>query len=66
MTGTLLTTAETASLLGRSPRTVAKLAQDGELPYVRKLDGKRGGYLFDRGTVELFKRQRDARKAPAA
>ena len=65
MTGTLLTTAETAALLSRSVRTVARLAAEGELPYVRKLDGIRGGYLFDRGTVELFARQSNGRKRPA-
>lgn len=66
MTGLLLTTAEAGKLLGRSPRTVARLAASGELPYVRKLDGVRGGYLFDRPIVELFARQRASRKAPAA
>ena len=65
MTGPLLTTAEVAQLLERSPRTVAKLAASGELPCVRKLDGVRGGYLFDRGTVELFKRQRLTRRVSA-
>lgn len=67
MAGTLLTTAETAAMLGRSPRTVARLAAEGELPYVQKLEGVRGSYLFDRGTVQLFARQRrDRRKRGAA
>ncbi len=66
MASALLTTTDVAELLGIRVRTVQRLAQDGELPHAQKLPGVRGGYLFDRGTVELFKRQRAARKASAA
>ena len=65
MSSSLLTTAKVAALLGKSTRTIARLAAEGELPYVHKGDGIRGGYLFDRGIVELYKRQQATVKASA-
>lgn len=50
-TQTLLTTAETAKRLHLSTRTITRRAadprRDDHIPPVRKLDGVRGGYLFD-------------------
>ena len=56
-TQTLLTTAEAARQLGISTRTLARRAGDGTVPHVRKLDGIRGGYLFDAAVITLIKTQ---------
>lgn len=47
----LITVAEAAKLLGRPTRTVLDAATKGKLPYVTKLDGRTGAYLFDRATI---------------
>lgn len=47
----LITAAEAAKLLGRPSRTVLDQASKGRLPYVTKLDGRTGAYLFDRETI---------------
>ena len=46
-----ITSAEAGVILGKSPRTVQRLAIDGELAYIRKLPGPNGDYLFDLGVV---------------
>ena len=51
-TRTLLTTAEAAQRMGISIWTVSRRARAGKLPYVRKLPGIRGGYLFDPGALD--------------
>ncbi len=61
----MLTTREVAALIiGRnghpvSRRTVARMAERGDLPYLRKLPGvgQHGAYVFDRHVVEMFVRQ---------
>ena len=60
---TLLTSAETATRLGVSTRTVARRAASGELPFVRKLPGIRGGYLFEAAIIDRIARW--ARKGAA-
>lgn len=50
----LLTAAEVARRLGMSRRHVTRLANDGSLPTVMKLDGVRGAYLFDPDVVDRF------------
>lgn len=55
MTGTLLTTAEVAEILGRQPRQVARYAVRGELPYAYRHPGLRGAFLFDESVVVMFK-----------
>ena len=47
----LITVAEAAKLLGRPSRTVLDQTSKGKLPYVTKLDGRTGAYLFDRATI---------------
>jgi excisionase family DNA binding protein len=59
----LLTTIEVAPILRKSPRTVQRMAESGELPYIRRLPGTKG-YLFDRAVVEMYARQ--AAKAAAS
>jgi excisionase family DNA binding protein len=52
-----ITAVEVAARLGFSRSYVVKLAASGDLPYVRKMPGVRGAYLFDPGTVALWARQ---------
>ena len=55
---TLITVADVAARLGVSRTTVHRYAASGDLPYVNKMPGIRGGYLFDPAVVALFARQR--------
>lgn len=48
----LLTTTEAGVILGKSARTVQRMAESGELPYARKLPGPNGAYLFARSLIE--------------
>jgi len=50
----LITSSEAARILGRSARTVARLAKAGELPHAGRLTAARGVYLFRRSDVEAF------------
>jgi excisionase family DNA binding protein len=54
-----LTTREAADYLRKSVATIARMAERGDLPFIRKLPGK-NGYLFDRTVVELVARQKKA------
>lgn len=51
-----MATTEVAAVLGRSVRTVQRMAKRGELPYEEKLPGLTAGYLFSRSVVELYLR----------
>lgn len=48
----LLSTAEVAALANRSPRTIARWAEQGKLPIIRQLPGTKGAFLFDGDTIE--------------
>lgn len=48
----LITTAKAGALIGRSARTVIRLAEAGVLPVAQKLPGINGAYLFRRLDVE--------------
>lgn len=48
----LLTSAQVAEILGKSVRTVNRLAKAGELPVAMKVAPNTGAYLFDREDVE--------------
>jgi excisionase family DNA binding protein len=48
----LMTAAQTAKKLGCSPRTVARMAEDGRITPAMKLPGETGAYLFDLAEVE--------------
>lgn len=50
----LLTSTEASVLLGKSVRTVQRMAEAGELRPVRKLPGPNGAWLFDRAEVETL------------
>jgi excisionase family DNA binding protein len=58
----LITTAETARLLGVSIRTVHRMAGSGKLPYAHRAPTPRGQYIFSRQVVEWFIAQQE-RKA---
>lgn len=47
MPATLLTSPQAGAILGKSARTIQRMADSGDLPYVHKLDGPNGAYLFD-------------------
>lgn len=51
---TFITTKEVAEQLGRSKATVKRMAADGRLPYVTKVSGDTGAYLFDPAAVAEF------------
>lgn len=48
----LLTTAEVAKRLGRSPRTIARWVESGDLTPAVTLPGPRGAFLFAPDVVE--------------
>lgn len=48
----ILTSPEAGLILNKSARTVQRLADRGELEYVRKLPGPNGAYIFTRGAIE--------------
>jgi excisionase family DNA binding protein len=50
-----MTTTEVAARLGRSVRTVQRLAESGELKYTQKVAGGSNGiYLFDFDVVDKY------------
>ena len=51
----LLTTAQVANLLGKSVRTVNRMAEAGNLPPAIKVPGKTGAYLFHRADAERLR-----------
>ena len=48
----LLTSAQVAEMLGKSVRTVHRMAEAGDLTIVTKLPVDTGAYLFDRKVIE--------------
>lgn len=56
----LLTTAQVASQLGVSVRTVHRLIDRDEISVHTKVPGLRGAYLFDADEVERIERKRTA------
>lgn len=53
-TETLLTSAQVGARIGKSARTVQRLAEDGELPFAQKLAGPNGAYLFRKADVARY------------
>lgn len=56
----LLTTAQTADRLGISVPTVNRWAAGGRLPFVQKLEGPRGAYLFDPDVIDALTESKSA------
>jgi excisionase family DNA binding protein len=52
----LLSAAQVAELLGKSVRTVQRLAEDGEIR-AEKLPGTTGAYVFDAAVVDDYLEQ---------
>lgn len=48
----LLTSVQVAILLGKSARTVHRMAEAGTLPVAQKLPGPNGAFLFRREDVD--------------
>jgi len=48
----LLTTPQAGAILGKSARTIQRMADAGDLPYVAKLPGPNGAYLFDAKVIK--------------
>jgi excisionase family DNA binding protein len=48
----LLNTRQVAERLGVDPRTVHRMAEDGRLPYMAKLEGSTGAYVFDPDVID--------------
>jgi excisionase family DNA binding protein len=53
-TDSLVTSFQAAVMLGKSPRTIQRMADSGALPFVQKLPGPNGAYLFNRTQVEAL------------
>lgn len=62
----LFTAVEAAKMLGKSRRTILRMVESGELPFVRKLDGPNGAYLFDAAVIEYMARQLTNERAKAS
>lgn len=58
-----LTAGEVAQLIGRSARTVSRLAKDGQLPYAQRTTAANGVYLFRRTDVIAYLDRQAAAKA---
>jgi len=50
----LLTSAQVADILGKSVRTIHRLAESGDLAPALKVPGKTGAFLFDPADVEAL------------
>jgi predicted DNA-binding transcriptional regulator AlpA len=51
---TLLTSPQAGLLLGKSARTVQRMAEAGALPVAQKLPGPNGAFLFRRSEIEAL------------
>lgn len=56
----LLTSTQAGQILGKSGRTVVRMAEKGLVPTVGKLPGDNGAYLFRRSDVEALLSERAA------
>jgi hypothetical protein len=50
----VITSPEAGRILGKSARTVQRMADADELPTIGKLSGPNGAYLFDREAIEAL------------
>lgn len=58
----LISVTEAATILGVDPATVTRWAKSGKLPYLRKMPGKTGAFLFDAGAVRRVAQEQMVRK----
>ena len=63
----LVTTAEVAALLHKSPSAISRMVARGDLHYQFKAPGKRGALLFDPAVISAYvaEREESEEKAPA-
>lgn len=59
----MVSATEAAEILGVDRKTVARLAETGELPSIRKLPGRTGSWIFDQRVVRRVAQERLLRKA---
>lgn len=50
----LITSPEAGQILGKSARTIQRMADAGDLPVAQKLPGPNGAYLFARSDIEAL------------
>lgn len=50
----LLTSPQVGQILGKSPRTIHRMALAGTLPIAQKLPGPNGAFLFRRAAIERY------------
>lgn len=48
----MLTSAQAGALLGKSSKTIIRMAERGDLPIAQKLPGPHGQYLFEADDVQ--------------
>lgn len=48
----MLTSTQAGALLGKSSKTIIRMAERGDLPIAQKLPGPHGQYLFEAATVQ--------------
>ncbi len=58
----MLSAAQVAELLGKSARTIQRMAEAGDLP-AEKMPGLTGAYLFDASLIEYLARQQQEASA---
>ena len=62
----LLTSSQAGTILGKSARTVSRLAQTGELVPAARMAAGNGVYLFRRRDVEKFAAKQAAKRTEAS
>lgn len=50
----LITSPEAGRIIGKSARTIQRMADAEEIPVAQKLPGPNGAYLFDREVIEAM------------
>ena len=54
MSSELFTATKVGSKIGKSARTVSRLAQAGKIPFTTKLEGDLGAYLFSQADIDAY------------
>jgi len=59
----LISAKEAAAILTEDPRSVQRKAKAGVIPFVAKLPGAKGAYIFDMEEIQAIVRERRAEAA---
>ena len=62
----LILATDAGAILGKSARTVSRLAEAGQIPFIQKLAGPRGAYVFRRVDIERIAAELAEAKAEGA